>query len=834
MLGIALGVAVVVAVDLANASATRAFELSVESLNGRTTHRLHGGASRVPNAVWTDLRTGRGVFAGTPIRAAAPVVEGVARIVHDGRRTATVTVLGVDPFAEAPLRPWLAAFDRDGLGVDVARLLREPGTVLATTDTLRSLRIAVGDELRIEAAGRAQVLRVLGALTPGDALVQRGLDLVLVADLATAQEALHRHEGLDRIDLVLDAATAESLARRLAAPLRLEAAERTRGVLHELTRAFRTNLQALALLSLLVGAFLVHGTVAFTVVRRRRTLGILRAIGATPRQVFGAILRDAAALGALGILLGLGLGVLLAEALLGLVAQTIADLYFTTNVRAVAFDPTALVKAALVGIGACVLAALGPAREAAGVGAREVIARIGLEVHVRRARTRRSAVAVFALAAGIALVMLTQRDLVAAYLGILAILLGCALLAAPLTELILAALAPVVAQLGIAATHALRGARASTSRTSIAITALVLAVAATVGLAAMIHSFRGTVATWLGTTLSADVWITVPSSMAERTQVTLDAETVAALRALPGVRAASTIRRVGTVDGEGRDVELAAIEPGPTTIDGYTFVAGTRDDAARAYANGDELLISEPLAWRLSLTRGDVLVLRTDRGEASFTIAAVFRDYASERGWAALSRAGYEQRFDDRELGSLALWADDTTAVGVLAQRVRERAAALEQSLSISSTAELRDASLRIFDRTFAITDVLRLLCVLVAALGAWSAFGALQLDRLREVAVLRALGATPRQVFVTTCSQSAWLGLCAGLLAIPTGTVLAVLLTEVVNRRSFGWTLLALEVPLATMAGALLLSVGAAILAGLLPAWQLSRRPIQEALRDE
>jgi putative ABC transport system permease protein len=313
----------------------------------------------------------------------------------------------------------------------------------------------------------------------------------------------------------------------------------------------------------------------------------------------------------------------------------------------------------------------------------------------------------------------------------------------------------------------------------------------------------------------------------------LDPQVLARLRTLPEVGAVSTYRRITVAMREG-ELELAAVDPAPQTASTLTLVTGTEAALASALATGTSLLISEPLAYRLGLGPGDALELRTDRGWRSIPIAAVFRDYASERGYALVARVGYDTLFDDRAVASVALWAAPGTEPPALLAAAEKAVAGVDQEISVRSDSALREGSLEVFDRTFAVTAVLRFLCVVVAFLGVSGALTALQLERGRETGVLRTIGATPRQITALLTLQNALLGLCAGLLAMPMGLALAWLLIDVVNRRSFGWTLLALELTPATIAQAIGVALSAAVLAGLLPSVRLARIAPAEVLRSE
>lgn len=830
--GVAIGVAAVVAIGLANESAARAFDLSVDSLSGRATHRVLGGPGGLDEDVHRRLRTELGVH------TAAPVIEGTCRAIvaaGDARRP-TLRILGIDPLAEAPLRPHLGAFGARRTQLDVGRLMSEPGTVVMTAETAAALSTGEGRSLSLEVAGFTTEARVIGVLEPEDALAAQGLDHVLVTDVSTAQDLLLRPGRLDRIDILVGPDEASALGAALPEGVRIEPAERQRGVLRDLTRAFRINLEAMGMLALLVGAFLIHNTMRFAVVQRRPLFGIARALGATPRQVFTSVLGEALLLGGAATVLGILLGLGLAHLLLGLVARTIEDFYFSMSVRELVLDGFVLAEGAALGMAACVAAAMMPAREAVRVPAREAIQRAGLETKAGPAHRRSAAIGVGLLLAGALVLRLDDRSIALAYAGILMILLATTSLAPWCTSLLLRGSSrPLRAVLGGPGRYAAQSALGGLSRTSLAVTALMLAVAAAIGLGAMIETFRGTVSTWLGTALAADVYVTVPAAMSERTEVRMDADAIAALTSMPEVGEASTYRRVEVLDVDGRALELAAVVPGPRTVEGLSILEGTEDSARAALDRGDALLISEPLAWRLRVGVGDALELQTDSGRGHrLRIAAVFRDYAAERGWAMLARSRYDQLFDDRAVTSLALWAAEGTPVQALLEAARAVAAQSEQRLTVQASEGLLSASLEIFDRTFAITSVLRLLCLVVAGLGVFSALSALQLERRREVGALRAVGATPRQVAVILTGQNLLLGACAGILAVPTGLTLAWLLAAVVNRRSFGWTLLDFDFPPSTAIEAILTAVVAAGVAGIWPSLRLARVPIAAALRDE
>jgi putative ABC transport system permease protein len=826
VLGIALGVAVVVAIDLANESARRAFSLSAETVAGRATHQLVGGPAGVPEGLFTRLKVGLGV------REAAPVVEAWVRPARGPGRP--LQLLGVDPFSERPFRPWLAGGPSGGGGaVDVRALLAEPATALLSSRTAAQLGVAAGDALPLLVEGRARSVRVVALFTPRDEASAAALDALLVTDVSTAQELLGRPGRLSRVDVRLEGA--EALARVTAAlppGVAVQAPSARAGALEQMTQAFRTNLTALSLLALIVGVFLIYNTVTFSVVRRRGLIGMVRALGVTRREVGVLVLGEAALLASVGTLLGLGLGVVLGRGLVALVSRTLNDLYFVVTVRELALPPLTLVKGLALGLLSSLGAALAPAWEATREPPTLTQRRSASEEQLARRLPWLTGAGVLVALGGVGLLSLPGRVLLPAYAGLFAVLLGVALLTPAVTRLLAALAQPVLgAVAGMPGRMAARGVAASLSRTAVAIAALTIAVATAVGVTVMVASFRQTVSDWLALSLQADVYVQPPSLVLRRGEATVEPALLERLRALPGARAVTTVRVAQVRTGAG-EVDLVAVDFRQLAQRPYRFAGAEAGEVWRELEAGGAIGVSEPLAFRAGLSRGDALSVDTDAGPRTFRVAGVYRDYGSDIGAVLLPREEFERHFADRGVGGVALYAKEGVTPAALAEAVRGAAAGL-QEVTVRPSRVLREASLEIFDRTFTITRVLQLLAVGVAFIGVLSALMALQLERAREFAVLRALGLTPRQVWGLVSLQTGLMGLFAGLLALPLGLALAYILVHVINRRSFGWTL-----EMAVGPEALLQAVGlsllAALLAGLYPSWRMSRAEPAGALREE
>jgi putative ABC transport system permease protein len=828
VLGIALGVAVVVAVDLAQGSARRAFELSAEAVTGRATHQVVGGPAGLDEGVFVRLVREAGA------RPAAPVVEAdVGAPDHPGR---ALRLLGVDPLAEGPFRPFLRRAGGSPLE-DLRALLTEPGAVLLAEGTAADLGLAPGAALRLKVGARRRTVRVAGLLAPADAASRAALDGLVVADVATAQEVLDRPGRLSRVDLrVPPGAEGAALLARVRAVLppgaAVEPAAARTAFVEGITRAFSVNLTALSLLAVVVGMFLIYNTATFSVVQRRPTLGVLRALGVGRGEILGLLLAEAAAVGLAASAAGLGLGVVLGRGLVRLVTRTINDLYFVLSVRDLALDPGALVRGLALGLGATLLATLVPALDATREPPGPSASRAALEARRRRGLPRAALAGVAALAGAGGLLAAPGGGLGTGYAGLFALVLGAALLAPAATALLAAGLEPVLGRLlGLPGRMAARDAGAALSRTGVAVAALTVAVAAAVGVGLMVASFRGTVERWLEASLVADVYVSAPSLPGRLADSTLDPRVVPRLVATPGVAAAGTYRGVRVQSAVG-PVQLVALALAPGGERQFRLLAGRPAAVWPAFREGGAAIVSEPFAYRHGLAVGSRLALRTDRGERALPVAGIFADYGSDQGVMMVSRRTYEALWDDRGISSLGLLAAPGTDAAALVAAIRERAGP-EQELLVRDGRALRRASLEIFDRTFAITAVLRVLTTGVAFVGVLSALMALQLERARELGVLRAQGLGPGQVWGLVTAHTGLLGLAAGLLAVPTGVALALVLVHVINRRSFGWTLEAAVEP-----GLLLQAVGAALAAalaaGAYPGYRMARTPPAAALREE
>jgi len=822
ILGVALGVAVVIAIDLANTSARRAFDLSTEAVIGRATHQILGGPTGLPDGLYRQVRVDWG------LRNSAPVVEGVGIALDLDEQP--LRLLGVDPVAEAPFRDYLGG-NTTSSG-DLTRFYAEPNAALIGAGMADRYGLKIDDPIRLQINDRIETLTIVGILTPQDESNRRALDGLLLVDVGAAQEVLGQLGRLTRIDLILADAEAAQLAAKLPASARLAPASEQSNTVAQLTSAFQLNLTALSLLALVVGMFLIYNTVMFSVVQRRAVLGTLRSLGVTGEQIFALILLEAAVVAAIGAGLGLGLGWLLGQGAVRLVTQTINDLYYVVSVRDAPLTLLTVLKGVGLGVGASVLAAAAPALEAASVPPITAMQRSSLEDRVRAWLPKFTLAGVGLVAVGVAALLLITNSLFASFTGLFLVVIGLALVVPGATVALMGAAGPVLKRMvGVIGEIAARTVVKAISRTSVAIAALMVAVSVTIGVSVMIASFRATVVNWLDLTLLADIYISAPSAGGSQTQVTLAPDLPERVARVEGVGVMETIRRATVDSPEGSVSLLVADTQLRRSSRLYRFARGNPDEIWAQMQNG-AVIVSEPFAYHHNLPpRGGSVTLRANHGEQAFPVVGVYYDYSSDRGTVLMSRNVYQQYWDDRGISGVAVHVASGQSVNAVADALRVELSGT--ILQVQVNRALKDEALVVFDRTFAITNALRILAVVVAFIGVLSALMALQLERARELATLQALGLTTDQLWRLTFLETGLMGATAGLFSLPTGFVLALVLVYVINLRSFGWTIQMQPEPW-VYAQAMAVSVLAATLAPIYPMRRLMQSSVAAALRQE
>ena len=823
ILGIALGVAVIVAVDIANASAVRAFSLSTEAIAGKATHQITGGVNGLREEVYSDLkRKGMDV-------AMAPVVGAFVSSPQLGERP--LQLFGVDPFVDGQFRNYLNPATTVNPQAYLS-IFTVPGAVMISAENSARYGLKLGDEISLDIDGVVKTAIISGILEVQDDLSRRTLEGMILADISTVQELTNRQGWLDWVDVILPEGEAV-LEEALPAGAALQPVSSRQGALEQMTAAFRANLSALSMLALIVGLFLIYNSITFSVVQRRKLFGILRCLGVTRGEVFRLVVWEAVGIGLIGSLVGIGLGVLMGRNTVLLVSQTINDLYFTTTVQDVSLPLISLLKGGLIGVAATVLAAGFPAFEAASIPPNTALTRSILESKSRLVVILLAGAGLAAILLGVIVFQLSASSMLPGFIGTALVVVGFAMLAAISMIAIMNLLEPILRRMfGFLGRMAPRNVIKNLSRTAVAVAALMVAIAVTIGINLMVDSFRSTVDLWLRQTLQSDVYLTAPSFVSSSSQTPIDPQVVEKVNTWPGVARVDVLRTIHLETSSGYIILSATSNPEIGVERMYVSRSLAVEDIWPAMQQGG-LLISETLARNLDLTgEGKMLKLPTPNGEVEMPVLGIYNDYSSSEGGIMMALNVYQDLWRDSTITAIGLRLQPGYQADQITQDLEERLG-VTQKLIIRANQELRADVMDVFDRTFTITASLRILATVVAFIGILSTLLLIQLEKQREIGILRALGLTGGQLWRLTMLETGLMGLSAGLLAMPTGYVVTLILIYVINLRSFGWTIQLFLEP-RVFVQSLGLAVLAALLAGIYPALRLSQMVTSEAVRYE
>lgn len=822
-LGISIGVAVVVSVDLANNSIGRSFQLSTKSITGRATHQIVGPSAGLDQKVYVDLRK-------THKKKAAPVVTDYVRIKRMDNRM--MHLLGIDAFVDSEFRAYLGnekGFVDENL---LASLLTEPDLVLLSKDIANQFQIKKGEQIQLKTSKGIRNVTIAALLDSSDNFTKQAISGVILSDISTAQEILQMENRISYIDLILDEKTPtslESLQTSLPEGYKVVSLDKNQETVREMSKSFEMNLRALSLLALLVGMFLIYNTVTFSVIQRRFQLGTLRALGTTKREIFSLIITETLFWGLLGSIAGLLLGVALGTGIVKLVSQTISDLYFALTVNVFHLEILGLIKAFSLGMAASLISAFFPAWESANISPVEALRRSSLEKKISSNLLLLTFGGSVLMGLGAFLTWIPTRNLLISFAALLFIVFGAAMMV-PLTTKFLLRLAQLFLQKvsGVTVRMATRNISRSLSRTGIAVASLMIAVSVIVGVGTMVGSFRSTVVDWLSSTIRADLYIRPANDLVRE----LKADFKDKLLAIKGVKSVYTIQTQRIQTGRYTNSTIVSLNKDTAQRKWLWRVADEKQ--LESLFNQGWVFVSETFAWKYQVQgqTGETLLLLTEQGPQKFKIGGIFRDFSSEQGIIVLSENTYQRFWKDRSLFGISLFVKEGASVETIRQQI-EKEYGEQYNLLIRSNQGLRNAAIEVFDRTFTITIALQILAGVVAFIGVLSTVMSLMMERSREIGVLRANGLTIRQLWKLVLTESGLIGLIAGLFAIPLGTAMAWILVFVINKRSFGWTL---DFVLQTdsYVQAITIAISSAILAGIYPIVAITKKPVAELLRTE
>ncbi len=807
LMGVACGVAAVVGMTLSAQTALKSFTRAIDFLKGKATHSIQRPVGPMEESLLVRLSR------DPAVEWFSPVIDRQLSLLQGGQ----ARLLGIDPFLDRTLRPEIARVEWLTENKEVVENL------LSFLNDERSVFVDHGLKEEIGITSEKIIETSKGPLLVRGSFPNPSGEPLMIMDIGHAQK-LYQLKGLvDRVDLILSDET--DFVSRWGKGFFVQSSRQRSETFSGMLQAFRLNLEALSLLALFVGVFLIYNTAMFTVISRRRDAGILRSLGAKRFEIFSAFLIELLLLGAMGGALGGWIGYLLTKLLTGLIGSSISNLYFFLRPEPVAWSTWIPIFGILIGCGASLLGGMLPLIEFVRINPVEALSgRVGSRQSAHRAKTV-AWIGLLILFVSLLLFLIPGNHVYIGFAGVF----GFVLAASFLTGIFLLLLHPLLKNIllklgGLPGKVAAGTIRQNLGRTGVAVAAFMISLSMSIGLGTMIGSFRQSLIWWMDTQIRGDLYIgkileaEVPEDFFEE------------LQKIEGLGGVHPYRNVQTLYRD-TTINISAVDAGILKkYARFGWVSGGNENWEPVQQGG--VIVSESFSRRFGVKSGDTITLEGQYGPVRFKVGALFYDYTTEHGLVMMDRSTYLKAFGDRTLNNIGIFIDpDNPRKSELLQEVRRRAEA--RGLPVLTGAQLHQEILQVFDTTFAITRSMRGIAIIVAFFGIAGALLTLFIERTREFGIYRALGFSTSQVAKMTLMEGLGMGMVSFVLSIGVGTALAMLLIKVINIRSFNWTIFyypSLEPYLLTGAIAILASMGAAFY----PIWRVYRTYPQIQIREE
>lgn len=824
--GIGLGLTVFISIEIVNQSALSAFKSSVDIVAGRANLSIEAEGTRFDESYYPLVKTNKHILQATPVvEEFALLPDFPGQYLH---------ILGIDPFSSRSLNVYEIQ-PQEGQGS--LSFFSDPQSIGITQELAKRLNLKRGDSLALQTSQGRTELRVAALLKMDEAF--GSTPELAVMDIANLQDRFLLTGKLNRIDCLVDpiwisnqrnlTLLKDELTQQLPGNIRVSESSRRGARVDKMIEAFQLNLTALSLIALVVGMFLIYNTMSATVVRRRTEIGLLRSIGLQAREVQILFLAESLLFAVLGILLGSFMGVFVAQYLVSSVSQTITSLYMVVQINDLVVSPTTLLLGAAAGFIAVLAAAWFPALEATKVKPIEALS-LGHLAHKATLKTHQwswGALLLLGCSALSGALSLTYGWKWLSFGTALFALLGISLFVPSLSKWI--GHWPI--NYPVTLVLALKHFRSSLHRNSITAAALVTAVSMVLGISIMIYSFRITVDSWIGKTIQADLYVAPASNLVIGMGERIPPAVVEKVKQLSPEAELNVYREI-RVHLEDQPVKITASNMSLIRKHHhFRLIAGT-DIGMELPTDPQRVLVSESFFRQHGKGVNDLISFKTPGGPRNFLIQGVYEDFTSDRGLVFMDIQRYQAIWKDPEVNSLALYFSQPDNIPATQELLKQNLSAFGQ-YHVYSNKKIRDEAMRIFDQTFAVTHLLRFIALFVAGIGVFLSISILTSERQREIAILRATGASQAQVIKIVLWEAALIGFVSSLLGTIGGFVLALILSYVINISFFGWTI-QWSTPWSAVLWTPVSVLAVAIAAAAYPAWQAGRLEIAQAVREE
>jgi putative ABC transport system permease protein len=799
-IAVMLGVALAFSVHLINASALSEFSSAVRSVNGQPDLELRAARGSFDEALFARV-------ANDPrVALASAVAEISTYAVLPGGERKALRVVGVDALVVPGVAPSLMPVPSKGAD---RMALFAPGSIFLNASASQLL----GDGLvRLQSGQSLKEVKVAGSVAASGGPLA-------VMDIGAAQELFGRQGQLSRIDVRLAAgADREAFVRSLALPAGVVAAQPGDAAqrVSNLSRAYRVNLTVLALVALFTGAFLVFSVLSLSVAKRAQQFALLAVLGLTARERLRLVLAESVILGTVGSAAGIALGTALAALALQVLGGDLGGGYFSGVSPSLMWSGWAALVYGALGIAAAAVGGWWPARAAQKLPPAQTLK--GLGTAGTASRSHWPSLALLTAGALMALAPPVFGIPLAAYFSVGLLLVGGISALPVLVALVYDRIAPLIAR-SLLPMLAVERARRVRESAAVAVSGVVAALSLAVALTVMVSSFRNSVTQWLDVVLPAPLY--VRSAQGASDTVYFTPEFVEAVRKLDGVERVATLRLTSVTLDPARPSVAMIARPMEDPAASLPLVG----DAKPAPPGQIAVYVSEPMVDLYGARPGTQLPALSAAfpgSTATFFVAGVWRDYARQFGAVAIGQADFERLTGDRRVNDLSVWpqpAADASTVQAAVRELARRESGLDNLIEFASAGQIRAISLRIFDRSFAVTYWLQAVAIAIGLFGVAASFSAQVLARRKEFGLLAHLGLTQKQILKVVAGEGAAWTLIGSLAGLALGLAVSVVLVHVVNPQSFRWTM-DLLVPWER----LIALCAAVIVAGTVTAWLAGR----------
>lgn len=813
VVAVMLGVALAFSVHLINASALDEFSQAARSVGGQPDLELRGVQGQFDEALFARVARHPGVA------LASPVLEvGTYAVTPEDKRS--LKVVGVDALVVAFVAPDLMPLPErpSAPGANDRFALFAPGQVFLNP----AAQALAGPQLQLQSGLELLSVTVAGSVrATGRALA--------VMDIGAAQELFGKQGQLSRIDLRLKTGVnRDDFFRSLQnapdwpANLILTVPGDAQSQINNLSRAYRVNLTVLAFIALFTGAFLVFSVLSLSVAKRAQQFALLGVLGLSGRKRLSLVLWESLFLGLLGSAAGIALGTGLAALALNVLGGDLGGGFFAGTAPPLQFSSWAALLYGAMGVAAALVGGWWPARAAQALPPAQTLK--GLGGALTNPHSHWLSLMLILLGAALSQAPPVWGIPVAAYLSVALLLVGGITALPWLIGLLLDRIAPLVARQTLPLLAVAR-ARHQRETAAVAVSGVVASLSLAVALTVMVASFRESVTQWLDQVLPADLYVRSAASLGASDTVYFSPEYVQAAAALKGVKQLQAQRVVSLLlkpslppvaliarelSDPAKNLPLVG-EPLPVPAGQIGIYVSEAVVDLHGAVPGQPFALLERSFNALAQTR--------EATKASYLVAGVWRDYSRQSGAIAIDRTIFERLTGDQRANDLALWLAQPSDAPQVQQALRALAETMGSGagelMEFGTPSQIRATSLRIFDRSFAVTYWLQAVAIAIGLFGVAASFSAQVLARRKEFGLLAHLGLTRRQILTVVAFEGAAWTLLGALTGLALGLVVSSVLVHVVNPQSFHWTM-DLMLPWLKLLGLCL----AVVAAGTLTAW--------------